>query len=412
MTVAQPLPAPNRTVKKFAESLFLLSPLIVMLFSIFNFVDTKWTLSRLIPLVCIYCIFRYKGAMKTNWHTPSLKPLMTSSLVVALYFSITHVLRGDEFGFSRTLFTCLFYILLVPWRQVPSTLMTYILLFAAVFCGLNAGYEYFVMGLSRVGIATNPIPYALYCAMLCIISLYYLLIAQSLAIRSIAGIGVVFSTAALMMTGVRGVLLFLPAVIFYLTVRLLPASKRYYSLTLMIVGALSVGGYWGFKDTIDSRLQQTVKELQSTSSGNKNNSIGVRLDLWKTALSASESHAIFGYGDLALRETIAKLPNPSAALQPHTHNQFLDTLARSGLVGLALLLAWILSPLLRISSLNKAQLALTPLVSSLVLMVLLAGLTDVPFHHTHLVYLYTLLMTMILVLAEPENNLEISKNGV
>ncbi len=53
---------------------------------------------------------------------------------------------------------------------------------------------------------------------------------------------------------------------------------------------------------------------------------------------------------------------------------------------------------MRSNPLRLSNNALTPLTTSIVLMVLLASLTDVPFHHTHLVYLYTLLMTLLLVI--------------
>ncbi len=269
MTIAQPLPAPYRAEKKFAESLFLLSPLIVMLFSIFNIVDTKWILSRLIPVVCLYCMVYYRNSGRKNWDNPTLKPLLVTSFAALIYFTFMHITRGDEFGFSRTLLTCLIYILLVPWNRIGAASLRYLLLGAAIFCGINAGYEYFAMSIQRVGIATNPIPYALFCATLFLISLYYLLSEKSLVTKSVAGVGVMFTLTALVLTDVRGVLLFVPVVALYLIVRMLPASKRYYGLALVIVSALAAVGYMAFQEKIDNRIQVTVNEFKAISEGNK-----------------------------------------------------------------------------------------------------------------------------------------------
>lgn len=106
---------------------------------------------------------------------PNAKALLVTSFAALIYFTFMHITRGDEFGFSRTLLTCLIYILLVPWNRIGAASLRYLLLGAAIFCGINAGYEYFAMSIQRVGIATNPIPYALFCATLFLISLYYLL---------------------------------------------------------------------------------------------------------------------------------------------------------------------------------------------------------------------------------------------
>lgn len=50
------------------ESLFFLSPLAILLMAIFNFPDTKFILSRLIPVVCLYGMIKYGKEIKDNYN--------------------------------------------------------------------------------------------------------------------------------------------------------------------------------------------------------------------------------------------------------------------------------------------------------------------------------------------------------
>ncbi|EGR2519753.1 ligase, partial [Vibrio cholerae] len=51
------------------ESLFFLSPLAILLMAIFNFPDTKFILSRLIPVVCLYGMIKYGKEIKDNYNS-------------------------------------------------------------------------------------------------------------------------------------------------------------------------------------------------------------------------------------------------------------------------------------------------------------------------------------------------------
>ncbi|MEZ8144292.1 O-antigen ligase [Enterovibrio norvegicus FF-454] len=388
-------------VKRFLETVFLISPLAVMLVSIFNFVDTKWVLSRVIPLVCVYCFVFYRDAIKQNWNTSSLKPLLVTSLLAFLYFTLMHLLRGDQFGFSRTLLTSLVYLALVPWSRVSPNLIKWFLVIAAVVCGLNAGYEYVVMGIERVGIATNPIPYALYCAVLALVSLNFILSEKQCCFRLFATMGLISATAALFLTDVRGVLLFFPLVTLYLVFCLLPSSRRHSVVTLLLVLVAIVAGYFSFQDKIDLRIQQTAIEFQDVANGHYGTSTGIRLSLWMEGMTIAKHHLFFGVGDKELSSNIEKMENHAAAVQPHLHNQYIDTLSRYGVFGLVILLIWLVSPLFSIKPAGAVGLQFDPLLSSIVLMIALAGLTDVPFHHTHLVYLFTLMSGVLLFTRAP-----------
>lgn len=65
-------------------------------------------------------------------------------------------------------------------------------------------------------------------------------------------------------------------------------------------------------------------------------SMGIRMNQWKVALTAWNSHALFGTGPDGARHirADAELPERSARAAPHHfHNMYLDILARFGLIG-------------------------------------------------------------------------------
>ncbi|MEZ8079775.1 O-antigen ligase family protein [Enterovibrio norvegicus] len=376
--------------KQRLEALFLLSPLLVLFVGIFNISDTKSILSKLIPVVAVYCLFFYRDAIKQNWQTASIRPLMATSVLAFFYFGFAHLFRGDDFGYSRTLVACLGYLILLPWKQLPHQYLANFLPVAAILCGLNAMYEFWGMGIQRVGVATNPIPYALFCALMVLGSLHQLLVAKSWGMRSISVLGIGFAGTALVMTDVRGVILFLPVVMAFLALRILPLSGRAYLAVLITIASVCSLGYKAFEEKIDHRIKVTEREFSEIASGNFNTSIGVRFTLWKQGKDTVFHSPILGVGDEALQTDIKALPVRGAAVQPHLHNQYIDTVARYGVIGLSILLAWMVSPLLYSKPNGGVGIRLDPLLSSVILMIVLAGLTDVPFHHTHLVYLFTL----------------------
>ncbi|CZF80160.1 O-Antigen ligase [Grimontia celer] len=376
--------------KQRLEELFLLSPLAVLFFCIFNIADTKSILSRLIPIVSVYCLFFYRNAIKQNWQRASIHPLMICSLLAFFYFGLSHLIRGDNFGYSRTLVTGLAYLLLLPWQKLPRKLLASSLPVAAIFCGLNAMYEFWGMGIQRVGLATNPIPYALFCAVMVLGSLHQLLVTQSWGIRLVSGLGIGFAGMALVLTDVRGVILFLPIVMVFLALRMLPLSGRAYLAVLLTIATVCGLGYKAFEEKIDQRIELTEKEFKLIEHGNFNTSIGTRFTLWLQGKETALQAPIWGVGDQALHADIKALPLRDTTISPHLHNQYIDTLARYGVIGLFILLAWMVSPLFYVKPKGGVGVRFEPLLSSVILMIALAGLTDVPFHHTHLVYLFTL----------------------
>ncbi|HGF7496135.1 TPA: O-antigen ligase family protein [Vibrio cholerae] len=379
---------------KVVENAFLLSPLFCMLMFIFNFSETKSILSRLIPIVCIYVFIRHGKKIKENFNS-QLKSFFVFGFFVIAIFSFYSIFRGDEFSLARTLITSLAYLIVVPWKKINPKVVYYIIAIAAIVCGLNAFYERYALNIYRVGIATNPIPYALFVSFLVLSCLYLLLNSQSRVLKLLASIGGVLSLAAIIMTDVRGVILFLPVAIIYLVITTIKPIWKYYIASILSIILLSGVFYTIFQPEINARIVQTQNEIALIKQGNLTSSIGIRLDLWMHGVDIIAQNPIFGVGDSGLQESLSRMTNRGAAIQPHLHNQYLDFLARYGIVGTLVIFLFCLALVLNFNNSGFEYIG-NPLVNSMLMMLIFAGLTDVPLHHTHIIYLLTILCGLLI----------------
>ncbi len=387
----------NKFISKL-EEVFFLSPLIVLLIFIFNIADTKYILSRLIPIVIIYALIKYRNAIKENLHS-QIRLFLACGLLVVVMFSLYHFIRDDEFSLPRTLIASLAYLIFVPWKRINPQMVYYIIAIAAIVCGLNAFYERYILNIYRVGIATNPIPYALYVSFLVLSCVYLLLNSQSKKLKLLASIGGLLSLSAIIMTDVRGVILFLPVAIIYLVITTIKPIWKYYIASILSIILLSGVFYTIFQPKINARIAQTQNEIALIKQGNLTSSIGIRLDLWMHGVEIIAQNPLFGVGDSGLQESLSQMTNRGAATQPHLHNQYLDLLARYGIVGTLVIFLFCLALVLNLKNSGFEYIG-NPLVNSMLVMLIFAGLTDVPLHHTHIIYLLTILCGLLIRFSE------------
>ncbi|WP_415846737.1 O-antigen ligase family protein, partial [Vibrio aquimaris] len=367
------------------DKIFILSPIFIVFYSIFNFSDSKYLVSRVSVLVIIYCFFRYKDSFRHNINKKNISFIALSSLILFIYFSIMHLWRGDNFGFPRTLITCVLYLAVVPWDKFSKKWIFNTIIVASYLCGFNAIYEHFFLGINRVGIATNPIPYALYCAFLSLSSLYLVSVYHNKFNKFLILLGSFLSLGALVLTETRGVWLAYSICLLYVLVLFLEKISK--QKLLLFIIPLVIALFFTFNTEIESRINKTATEIDKILEGDHQTSIGARIDLWWCGTSVWLSSPVLGVGDSHLKSVIALIPNKKAYNQLHIHNQYLDTLARYGFVGLVLLVVWVISG--NVGTNNRDSRRLIIIFSGLIL---ISGLSDVPFHHTHTVYLFFLLV--------------------
>ncbi len=102
---------------------------------------------------------------------------------------------------------------------------------------------------------------------------------------------------------------------------------------------------------IQTRALQAVDDVVRYSQGDLHeSSVGLRFDMWKGALYLFADSPIFGtgeYGGMEVKAQLAEqgLINPQSAHFSHSHNEYLNALGLTGIVGFIVLMAVYLVPL-------------------------------------------------------------------
>ncbi|WP_445397460.1 O-antigen ligase family protein [Zobellella sp. An-6] len=389
----------------------MLSPLIWTLLGIFNVPGGKAVLSRLIPLVVVYCLVRFKGQWRLNLARPEFKRFAVISGLLLLFLTIQHLMRGESFSFTRTLLAVLLYLLVVPWQQFTLSTLTRLCALSGMVVGAGAVYEVMLRGISRAGtLAANPIPYATFAAIILLACLCALLSSSTVSSRDRAlyFLGATGAIIAVILSGTRGIWLgVLVALVITAIISMSRWKTRAAIFTMIGVIVLAGASTYTLDDRVYNRYKQTLAELRQITADNLNTSIGIRLQLWERGLDYVGQAPLLGIGsqhypDLIEEDVVEGDITARAAplADVHFHNQYIDTLVRTGLAGLLLLLAWTALPATQLFT-KHGTLARNISTSTLSL-ILVAGLTDVPFHHTHLVYVYSLLLGILLLIPSPK----------
>ncbi|MNL07488.1 O-Antigen ligase [compost metagenome] len=164
---------------------------------------------------------------------------------------------------------------------------------------------------------------------------------------SCAGMGASF------LSGTRGGWVLLPVIL--ITIAMLFKECLYRKVTLvMLVGGLLCGGFFIVQPQsgVEARIELAQNDIsQYLDKTNLNTSLGIRLQLWQSAWQSFTEKPVFGWGNNGIRESQkAQLVRGEISqfiydFNSHAHNQFLDEMAKRGVVGLGALLLMMLIPL-------------------------------------------------------------------
>lgn len=254
-----------------------------------------------------------------------------------------------------------------------------------------------ILHLGRGSWSINAIPFATYCATLALIAGYGLINSEHKKQKMLFGLGLCLGIAATLYTQTRGIWLALSVTL----VILFAGQLRHFKIsrqTFIVVAITAALALTLIGPKISQRYQQTVKEYQAIQGGNYNTSIGLRFQMWQAAVELAPISPILGHGDdhanqLRAMHQADQVSSHLIRFNPaHYHNQFLDKLVKGGGVGLVLFVTLLLLPIW----LSRGQ-PQHKLVLCLSVLFALASLTDVPFNHPQIVYLYFIVMAILLI---------------
>ncbi|MCG7496793.1 O-antigen ligase family protein [Vibrio sp. Of7-15] len=388
----------SRNILYRLEKIFILSPIIWTFSILFNVPDAKHILSRITIAAAVYCAFRFYPEWKEKIKTGEFKIISLSLFFPILYFLIMHYINGGNIDISRTMFNCYLYLLFLPIKKIKRSDIAIIFIISGICSGISTIYYIFLLDEIRMGWKTiNPIPYSYYSGLVIIFSIsffvsYYLkqkpknkLLLLSLTF-SILG-----SLISIIYSETRSTWIALLLILFLSIIKYNISKKTFIIIPLLLTPLL-------LTDSVKSRYEKTLHEIQRIQSEDFNSSIGIRLKLWETGLSYFKDNPLIGMSNseelskTQLAYNSKEISSTIYAFLYHSnsnyHNQYLQVLVKSGFLGLVVLIIYISSIyLVSIKNKNLSLIILT--YTSIVIFF------DSILLYNHVVYLYTLTLILI-----------------
>ncbi len=315
-------------------------------------------------------------------------------LAVTGYAIFSYFYHGVSSREIRALLGASFFLICFPRELLTQKVLLGLTLLGSSLCLAYACYYNLYLNMGRSRWPINAIPFATMCAVFGVLAITQLSRTSSLSIKLQTILALILSLSAIVLTETRGIWLgfiVTAAIILLLKAKNKGISWKY--ATIGLAAFLCIG--FVVKPQIEQRIEQTQTEISTITSGNLNTSIGLRFQMWKLAPDMIKDNYILGLGNKhALRfSELYKQDLISKALfsfQPaHYHNQYLDKLIKTGIVGLFLLLALLALPLAQSKKLVTERKYQLIGISSLFA---IAALTDVPFNHGQTLFTYLLLV--------------------
>nr|WP_280639506.1 O-antigen ligase family protein [Aeromonas veronii] len=248
----------------------------------------------------------------------------------------------------------------------------------AVSSGLIAIYEKFYLGMPRAFDESMPIQsgnISMTLALLCLCAFFWF---RHLGKKNIAAfmlLSFLMGGIGSFLSGTRGGWVLLPIVlftiVFYFRKQLSLKDGLYASTVCALLLFLAMLPQSGVMDRIYNAKADVVHYFDGV---NPDTSLGIRLQLWESAYNSFLEKPIFGWGNNGIRlSQLNQYNNGSISefiynFNSHAHNQFLDELAKRGIIGFLMLALLYFYPLW-VASKNRDNLLVSSMlaVSSLTL---------------------------------------------
>ena len=184
---------------------------------------------------------------------------------------------------------------------------------------------------------------------------------------------------------------------------LTPKVKMGLALALFVFAVICVLPQTG----VIKRFEEAKNDItQYVSDQNKATSLGLRFEFWKSAIASFREKPIFGWGNNGIWDSQKQqyeagfITKEAYEFHKHAHNQFLDEMAKRGIIGLGALLAFFLIPLILFK--KQLQQATTPETKTIAACGILLVLSTIDyclsqafFGHNSGIIFYTVCVTIL-----------------
>ncbi|MGI2821337.1 O-antigen ligase family protein [Vibrio fluvialis] len=351
-------------------------------------------ITTVISLLCFVISFRKR--LKSTVIDNLRQPFHILIWVFTLFIFVQSFLHGVSSREIRTLLCLSVVALYFPFPVIKPIYYQIIIVFGCITIFANSVYFCLIIGTSRWAGVINPIPYASIAGLLALLSIHAALSTKNTKTKLLFGGFSILPVISLVLTESRGVWLAFACALLVLFLNKFRFTFKRVALLLILLSSVVFMLSGSF---IDQRIEQTRYEFEQIQKGNMSTSTGLRLQMWQAAVKLADGNWLLGLGNEHFEklELLYKQRKISKTLYdyhpPHYHNQFIDSVVKSGLIGLVFLLLLLMLPLYLIRNTNKNT---KNIVTSVVALYVVMGLTDAPFYNGQTFILYVLTMLVLL----------------
>lgn len=257
-------------------------------------------------------------------------------------------------------------------------------------------------------------------SVICIILSLYFFKHKHLLFGFLSLLGSFFALYASILTGSRGSWLFLPVAFSYFIYVNRNNVSRFILISLTL-GIVVLGSIVSQNDMVKTRISRATNEINLYISGEKREtSLGIRLELWKSAVYTFTEYPIFGVGTKDRQKSRSRhgelglIDLKVSKKTYHAHNQFLESLSMYGIVGFMGLLGILLGPLylfekIRRSTQNPEGEMICQLGSASVIMMIGYCMTQAFFNHNSGIIYYVVFTSILMAIALSGENAPTSR---
>lgn len=392
------------SMERFALLIFS-STLIFAFSGMFFFIDGKTYLSNLIVVASIigmvsFYIHRYPVGLRNRY-------IIWVLLSYAIYLFVNRQLHGDQYGIMRSIIYIIFFSFLMPRHITLLKAGSYGIIFGGFGLGIISIWQY-THGVARVEGFTNAIIFSQAALTLAILNFCFSAYFSENSLEKVLYIiSALFSLCALYLSQSRGVwLAFIVVITCLLLFKIKRKPLKYISITLgsfLVLGMLCLNS-----SIVKNRLDAGLSDVVNMENGNYSTSLGLRAVAWKSAWLGFIDSPLIGVGtdgfDALKQEQVKQGLVPQALLNPelaHAHNQYLQTLVIRGGIGFIFLLGVLILPAIFFAK----EMGFVSAGVFIPISFAVGALTDVPFEHQSMIYLYTLSLVFILFCHELKQDL-------
>ena len=353
---------------------------------------------KMIPLFLISIIVSIFAFKKETILNNIRNPFVWLIGISCLYTVFSYYYHGSSSRELRALIGVTLFLIAFPYQILTKKVIQWVVLIGSLAICANSVYFNLYIGTGRSAGYINPIPYSTACASISIIAFSLLLDSSPFKGKVLPLVAFLLSLPPIILSETRGIWLAFTLSVFIIIVAKCiknPPSRKYILFTFVFTAVLTATGAFLFKDKINERYGQTIFEIQKIQSGDYSTSVGLRLQMWMLAPELIKQKPMLGHGQEQREILKDKLEHGEISgplyhyASAHFHNQILDKMVKSGMIGVILVLSLLLYPLVMM---RKSPPLDVYIIIGLVSLFFIAGLTDVPFNHPQPLMLYLLFL--------------------